>query len=183
MGKNRIILEHKGDLTFELIGEKLSELNKIMNEMAMELNSKKIMYSIMVECLENIYRHFDMDSDEIPVTNPDFDTEFILEQLDNETFVLKAGNLIWNRNVEKLREKIELVNSLNKNGLKELYKNTIREITFKNRNNAGLGIIDIAKLSGNKLDYEFKKVNDELSYFRLFIIISNIIHYKKLSIK
>ncbi len=181
MSQNKVILHHKGDLDFDTIGEFLSHLNKLMNEMAMELNSKKILYSIMVECLENIYRHFDMDDDEIPKIDSEYQTNFSLEQFNDETFVLKAGNLIWKKNIPLLKEKLDLVNSLDKQGLKDLYKEAIREIAYRNKDGAGLGIIDIAKLSGNKLDYYFSDINNDLSYFHLTIKISNIIHYKKIS--
>lgn len=181
MSQNKIILQHRGDLSFDMIGHFLSQLNKMMSEMAMELNSKKILYSIMVECLENIYRHFDMDSDEIPKIDSEFETNFTLEEYDDETFLLKAGNLIWKKNVPLLKEKLDLVNSLDKKGLKNLYKEAIRDITYRNKDGAGLGIIDIAKLSGNKLDYYFADVSTELAYFHVTIKISNIVHYKKIS--
>ena len=44
MSHNKVILSHKGDLDFDTIGDFLSQLNKLMSEMAMELNSKKILY-------------------------------------------------------------------------------------------------------------------------------------------
>ncbi|MBN2521401.1 MAG: SiaB family protein kinase [Bacteroidales bacterium] len=182
MVNNQVILEHQGDLSFDLIGDFLSQLNRIMDQMAMELNSKKILYSIMVECLENIYRHFDMDNEEIPAIITEYNTNFSLKQANDDTFVLKAGNLIWNKNIPKLKEKLDLVNSLDKNGLKNLYKNAIRNITLHKEDGAGLGIIDIAKLSGNKLIYSFQNISNEISYFHLTVTISGLIHYKKLSV-
>ena len=60
---------------------------------------------------------------------------------------------------------LEKINSLDKDGLKMLYKQQIKEGRLSNKGGAGLGFIDIAKKTGNKLYYNFLSINDEYSFF------------------
>lgn len=184
MPENKILLEFKGDLSYDTIGHFLKILDKLTLDMRMELNSRKILYSILVECLENIFRHYDLADEETIVYDSNYLTQFSLEKQNNEVFILKAANLVSNKNVETLKSKINLINSLDKQGLKNLYKSSIRNLIKTNFTvGSGLGLIDIAKLSGNKIDYMITKLTDEIFYFHIIITISGIIYEENNKIK
>lgn len=76
-----------------------------------------------------------------------------------------TGNVIKNEKVESLRNSLEHVNSLDKEGLSTLFKQQIKEGRISEKGGAGLGFIDIAKKTGNKIEYQFKELNSEVSFF------------------
>jgi len=53
-----------------------------------------------------------------------------------------------------------------------LYKQQIKEGKLSEKGGAGLGFIDIAKKSGNKIEYQFKELTDDRFFFIVITTIS-----------
>jgi hypothetical protein len=60
---------------------------------------------------------------------------------------------------------------MDKEELREYYQLSLNNAMVSNKGTAGLGMIDIARKSGNKLDFEFLKINEETSFFCLNVKI------------
>jgi hypothetical protein len=93
---------------------------------------------------------------------------------DEAEYNVTTGNVINNDKIPKLRDMLENINSLDKDGLKLLYKQQMREGRLSDRGGAGLGFIDIARKTGQKLIYSFLKINEERSFFVLTSTISRL---------
>jgi len=158
MNNHQKIIEYKGHLSYEEIGTLLNRMTLRLSDMGLKLPVKKRIYSVMVEILENIYKH---KSDIINETHL---SSFELEKEGNE-FKIESGNIVERDSVDSLKTKLDLVNSLDETGLKELYKNTILNDKISEKGGAGLGIINIAKISGRKINYDFRNINGQMSYF------------------
>lgn len=128
---------------------------------------KKRVYSIMVECLQNITRHQDDTKEE---SQESFGI-FVIQK-EGEKYYITSGNLIDKANISNISELIEKINSLDKDELKEYYKEVLSTGELSNKGGAGLGLIDMARKSGNKLAYRFKEVSERFSYFYLHTIPS-----------
>ena len=61
----------------------------------------------------------------------------------------------------------EVITSLDKEGLKQLYKHQIKEGRLSNKGGAGLGFIDIAKKTGNKIHFHFRITSYNVCYTKL----------------
>ena len=72
--------------------------------------------------------------------------------LRDEVYSLTTGNLIRNENVELLKEKLDIINKFDKRGLKELFRNSLSGQTIKSESTGNMGLIDMARKSGSKLD-------------------------------
>ena len=141
----------------------LSE-NKLEKE-EQSSKTKKRVYSILVECLQNITRHQDDTGD----ASPDSLGYFVLQKkLDK--YYITTGNLIDKSNISYIEELIAKINRLEKEELKAYYKEILEEGHFSNKGGAGLGLIDMARKSGNKLQYYFRDVNQSFSYFYLHTV-------------
>ncbi|MBI4648779.1 MAG: DUF1987 domain-containing protein, partial [Bacteroidia bacterium] len=160
------IIEYTGHLTQETIEKLLKEVSIKMEEKNLVTLYKKKVYGAMVECLDNIYKHCDNTFD-----SKACDTKFYIEKHDNSIEII-SQNSILNENIPALKDKIELINKLSKSEIKELYKNTILNANITDKGGAGLGIINIVKISGNKLSYEFIPIDNKYSCFILNIKIS-----------
>jgi len=130
---------------------------------------KKRVYAIMVECLQNVTRH---QGDDIE-NDPENLGLFVIQKQASKYF-LTTGNLVENADIEKIEGLISKINSLEKDELKKYYKQVLTEGSLSEKGGAGLGLIDMARKSGNKLGYRFKDVNEKYSYFYLHTIPSII---------
>jgi hypothetical protein len=126
---------------------------------------KKRVYAIMVEGLQNITRH----QDSSPEIKSDHKSIFVIQKFEEKYFIT-TGNIIEKDNIENVKHLIEKINKLNKDELKLYYKQVLEEGTLSDKGGAGLGLIDMAKKSGNKLSYHFKPLSDGLFYFYLHTI-------------
>jgi hypothetical protein len=92
-------------------------------------------------------------------------------QKSNKKYILVSSNLIEKANIPWLENRLTNLNLLDNHGLKELYKLTITDGQFSHKGGAGLGFIEIAKISSNKIRYSFKSVNPDLSYFKFKVTV------------
>ena len=81
------------------------------------------------------------------------------------------GNFIYPRNVVDITNKINHINSLDRDQLKAYYKEILGNGKLSAKGGGGLGLIDIAKKSRNKLEYSFKEIDDDYSFFTLIVKI------------
>ena len=65
--------------------------------------------------------------------------------------MIKAGNLIENADVERLREKLEQIRKADKDELKAMYKETLKGETPEGSKGAGVGFIEIARRSSRPI--------------------------------
>ncbi|MBN2668896.1 MAG: SiaB family protein kinase [Bacteroidales bacterium] len=126
---------------------------------------KKRVYAIMVEGLQNITRH----QDSSPEIKSDHKSIFVIQKIE-EKYYITTGNIIEEQHIENVKHLIEKINKLSKEELKVYYKQVLEEGTLSDKGGAGLGLIDMAKKSGNRLSYHFKKLSDGMYYFYLHTI-------------
>ncbi len=164
------ILRHFGPLSYEEIGFLLNKMTVLLERKGMSITVKKKVYAAMVESLENVYKHQD-----IIEKDDEYKPRFSL-YVDEQNLSMFVSNSVLNHKISPLRTKLDKVNALDKNGLKDLYKNTILSGNVSPKGGAGLGIINIAKVSENKINFSFVAINDKYSYFTLNILISHSIN-------
>ncbi|NOQ26723.1 MAG: hypothetical protein GQ564_15290, partial [Bacteroidales bacterium] len=83
-----------------------------------------------------------------------------------------TGNVIENDKIVELTEMLDHINSLDRDGLKQLYKSQMKEGRLSEKGGAGLGFIDIARKTGNKLEFHFLPIDESSSFFLLTSSVS-----------
>jgi hypothetical protein len=132
---------------------------------------KRKVFNVLVECLQNLYHHIDKDATEEVKTT--FDSSALLMIAKNvDDYQIMTGNYLETKNVEDLKSKLDLVNSMDKAELKAYYKEILNNGTRSVKGTAGLGMIDIARKSGQKLGYHFMEVDKEMTFFSLTVKIA-----------
>ena len=96
---------------------------------------------------------------------------FMIGKLDGQYNII-TGNYIANENVSGLKRRLDDVNALSKEELKDYYKQILNNGEMSLKGGGGLGMIDIARKTGQKLNYNFQPIDDNLSFFTLNIKIS-----------
>ncbi len=166
MALNKIAMVWSGHLTSDIEKQVLSFTETRMSEEDIELKARRKVFSIMVECLQNISKY-----------NPGFEIEeeygmpIAMISVEDPGMRLTTGNLMRNVMVPVLKEKLLTVNKYDKKGLKELYRKSLAGEDLKAEKTGIMGLIDIARKSGHKLDYQFEKVNADYTYYVLSVMV------------
>jgi hypothetical protein len=165
MTNRELILEFTGHLTFSTIGRLLTLLKHKMVEKGIKIGIYKRILGVMIESLENIYKYSDQYQ-ENQMIDKNYLPTFRLERV-NQNYIIKTTSPIKNTDIARLKEKIEIVNSKSAEELKALYRQTITNGHFTAKGGAGLGLIEMAKITNNALGYRFEPINDEYSVYHL----------------
>jgi len=84
-------------------------------------------------------------------------------------YKVTTGNFVSSKRIKFLKEKIDKINSMTQDELKDMYKFILNHQRLSVKGGGGLGLVDIARKSGYKLDYSFFYYNDSYSFFNLTI--------------
>ncbi len=164
MLKNNIILVYEGEFTQEITKSVLAMAERNMDSVGEESGIKRKVFNVMVECLQNIVKHGDDPIDGETKTNA---AVFMIGK-QKESYVITSGNPVKDEHVADLKNKLDQINSLDKDGLKALYKEIIKGGTgLSEKGGAGLGFVDMARKSGQKLEYGFEPLEKGQSFFSL----------------
>lgn len=173
MADQGIILEYRGQIDYRQIDNLLKKWKRSKAFMNLDRTSGKRLYSIIVECLENIVKHAE--------NLPDADEEHLPHisiQKHDEIIVIRSGNPVLKVNTDPISEKIDQVNRKNEKSLIAQYGKIINQEKMKNGSNAGLGFIILKLKSGNNLNYRFISISETASYFEIKISLKKYIMRK-----
>lgn len=177
MIKNNFSLVYEGEITHQITKAFTSLAEYNMDRLSEDMNIKKKVFHVMVECLQNLSRHAEEEygKENRPFMGPAGNGIFIvgnIGELNSHEYHVITGNPIDNTKVEDLKTLLDKINELDKEGLKEYYKKQMREGNISDKGGAGLGLIDIARKTGEKLEYHFVNMNEQYSFFLLRTKIS-----------
>lgn len=129
---------------------------------------RKRTFHIVVEIVQNLYKYLSKKK-----TNSVYSKGLFLMHGNAEKVIITSGNYILKSEEESLKSRIELINNLTNDELVHFYRGLLDVGSVTNQGGAGLGFVDIAKKSGGKIEYEFKDIDNDYSFYIFKIIISN----------
>lgn len=168
MAAHKVILIYEGDFTQETTKSILTMAERNLESAGEESSIKKKIFNVMVEALQNIVKH----SDDTNSAETNHHAAIFLIGHERSQYSIMSGNPVKNVNLPSLKAALEHINSLDKDGLKDLYKEIITNTTISEKGGAGLGFVDMARKSGEKLEWTFVPMNDEYSFFCLKVNIA-----------
>lgn len=168
MQENHLILVYEGEFTQEVTKTVLTMAERNMDNQGAESSLKKKVFNVMVESLQNICKH----QAEVLDENGEVSAIFMIGKYDNGDYFVVSGNMIDEHKIDDVVRRIEEVNALDAVELKKLYKEKMRSGSISEVGGAGLGFIDMARKSGNKLLYEFRPLSNGGVFYTLNIRVS-----------
>lgn len=158
---------YKGGISFDIIDSFVSIILKRLDEIEKDINVKKRVFSVLLECSQNLCIHKEVDNH-----SSKFDAAsvyFSIEKTDN-AYKITTGNFIKNSKIEKLKNILDEVNDhKSPESLKSLYNKVLTNKNFSEKGGGGLGLIDIARKSSSKLLYSFFPIDGTFSFYSLSI--------------
>ena len=123
----------------------------------------------MVEALQNIVKHSSEQG--MKAGSLVSKSAIFMISKDDQRYCVMTGNPILKESVAKLRSDMDELNSKDKEGLKELYKEIIKNTQISEKGGAGLGFVDMARKSGEKLEFLFANIDQDYDFFCLKVNI------------
>ncbi len=153
MQEQNLILIYQGEVNQDItkVFTSMAERNMEMNEESRKTSRQ--VYHVMIELLQNICKHTDgPTTDSMSDIGSSKEGIFIVAN-DDDNYYITSGNVTDSSNIPKVAKMIDQFNVMSKEEIKQEYVKLIKASKLSEKGGAGLGLIDIIKKTGNKIDY------------------------------
>lgn len=168
MTEQDLILAYHGEFTQETTRSILTMAERGLEAAEEDASIKRKVFNVMVESLQNIVKHNDAPAG--------IQRAIFLVSREANRYTIMSGNPLHKNRVDPLKETLNRLNTLNKEGLKTLYKDIIKDATLSEKGGAGLGFVDMARKSGDKLIFDFPEMSNDYCFFCLTVNVSREPH-------
>ena len=153
-----VLISHIGHFSQDLVNGFSENSEELLISAGEKKSTIKKVFSILVEGLQNIRFHGEKDPED-----RNFGI-FILARSESKLKIL-FGSLVNNLNVENLTKRIENLNGIAEEDVKEHYMQVLNNGIISVEGNAGLGFITMRLKSGSPLVYNFYSLAEDLNLF------------------
>jgi len=159
----KLLLVYQGIVTDKLTSNLFVLAEKKLAMVEYNTRYKKKVYNILVEVLQNVYHN----QKELKSCAINVQEIFLMLVKSPSFYRIASGNYIHARNIDYLRNRISQINKLGRDELREKYRSKLDGRVLSEKGGAGLGLLDMARKSGEPLEFGFKKINSDYAYFSL----------------
>jgi hypothetical protein len=146
----------------------------LRHKMALEdtdLTTIKKVFSVFIEQAQNIIRY----SAEKVLGNVGSTVELssgmVTIGMENERFFIVCANTILEEDVPRLKQRLEILQKMDKNEIKAYYKEQLREAPEENSRGATIGLIEIARRASEPIEFDFDRIDADKFFFCLKVSI------------
>lgn len=151
--------------------EILNDIEVKAEQMGVSSVLRKKIFNIAVEGLQNLLHHTRDFSVPGRSDNEVRKVQFAFSE-DPDSFFLETRNYLLNTQLKIVEEKINFLNKLSKEELKELYRKVLTNNKISDKGGAGLGLIDMRRKSGFDLIYDVENIDNDLKLFTFIVKIN-----------
>lgn len=169
MQQNSEIISFQGYLDYQITGDLIERMEQISRQLKLKKSTYRKIVTLMIEIIENNYKYVNELKDHTLKRSPK--KPYFLFQKEGSYFKLESGNPILKKDADHLKKKIDYINQLPYDELLELYKNTMSDGIYENKKGAGLGIMKMAKISKNAIQYSIVNMTENIAYYTVEIFI------------
>lgn len=164
-----IIISFSGQFSQGII-EELSEAinNHLENEQISKSNIYNVI-SIFVEQSQNI-SHYIKNNVDKAFYETIASSGIVTIGKEEDGYFITSGNLVLHGDISNITEKIEGIKNLDKDQLKKLYKETMKNDVGDGDHGAGLGFIVMARKARLPIAYSIVKWDEHLSFFTIRVM-------------
>ncbi|MBW7456609.1 SiaB family protein kinase [Paenibacillus sepulcri] len=165
-----ILISFTGKLSQALIVEYGEAVKSYLETENRPKNEVFNIFSLFIEQTQNINNYCAVKTESSNYEEIAHSSIVTIGKTGSGSFVC-SGNLIENANSEALQTYLDTIISLDKTGLKTLYKTVLKQEVPEGSRGAGLGLIDMARKASAPLEYSIVKQDEALSFFTLKAIV------------
>lgn len=151
--QDQIAFSYRGPF-HESLTERIVDIseNTLVDQMGLRKINRKVSF-LLVECFQNIIKHGEKLNLEEQLIRDEGMFSF---RNTGDSYMINSVNLVKSDEVEELKSQVDTINSKSKEELKEMFRKQLQENEISEKGGAGLGLIEIARKSGNKLEYKIE---------------------------
>ncbi|MBF0161994.1 MAG: hypothetical protein HQL88_06875 [Magnetococcales bacterium] len=170
LSEQGVILCYNGLMTEEI----LSGIGAtIKHKMATGHTDKQVargLFSLFVEQVQNVIR-YSVEKETAPHGNGTEEVTLryglLVVGMESDRYFVACGNMVDKQDVAKLHGNLTHIKSLDAEGLKALFRSTLKGETPSGSLGAGVGFIDIARRATRGFEFDFADVDEAHSYFSI----------------
>ena len=154
-----------GYITEDMLPGIGSTLKKKMALSVMDRRKSKSVFSVFIEQMQNLIRY--SAERETYIDNTDISYGVMAVGEVGYKIFVTCGNIVHATDAVRIKADLGKLTSLDKAGLKALWKETLKGESPEGGKGVGAGFIDIARRAKGGIEYEFVKVNPEWFFFTI----------------
>lgn len=172
INQQNIILSYKGPITDVLLAEFSRDIRRKLQE---DPKTGKKVFSIFMELAQNVLYY----SKEVNhFGNKDKVGTLVIVQSEDE-YQLITGNLVYKSSVDKMVEKCQMINSLDRDQLREYKRELRNQPQEAESKGAGIGLVQVALTANNKLEVKVKELPGDYAFYAIFATVKKNIKKSK----
>jgi hypothetical protein len=163
--KGIVFLSYGGFLSQALIAAMTEALEKETEANELSMSASNNIFTVFIELAQNMMNYSKSISDK---DDPSSSESLIMVSRDktNWNYYIESQNIISVQDKELIEEKLQFIQTLNKDEIKKQYRELRRSGKNTHHKGGGIGFYEIAKRC-ESLNFEFNQINDEKFYFHL----------------
>jgi hypothetical protein len=165
VGSSKLMLLFKGAISQNTL-IRIGGLLHLAHEETHEDNSKKRLFSILVEMTQNIL-HYSQEREYFPYSGTVVGAGAVLVQEMATSYEVECSNLVTAEQKTSLEDQCSLINSMNQEQLRVYYLTQRRKKAASDSKGAGLGLIEIARKSKHPLIARFIPAPASFYYYSI----------------
>jgi len=133
-----------------------------------DVNTTKKVFSVFVEQVQNIIRYSSdrLEGDVGRKVELGSGTITVGNDRSGKFFIV-CSNTVEASDVPVLRERLEILRTLDKDGLKAYYKEKLKEAPEEQSKGATIGLIEIARRASEPIEFDFEDIDENSTFFCL----------------
>ena len=159
MNSDGLMLCYRGEMSQDIVMALLNLTESKLNQDKSNQTTKARVFSVMVECLQNITQHSEK--------NKYSNSNLFMIGNNQDGYIINSGNVVNRIKVLDLKDKLERINIMNDEELKDFGKNLLKHDAVVGESGFGLGLIQIARKTGNDIEFAFEEIDDDHFFFSL----------------
>ncbi|HVI41693.1 MAG TPA: SiaB family protein kinase [Anaerovoracaceae bacterium] len=169
-GKN-VIFYYCGPIAHASIEGVAQTLRKNLEyEEAGNLTAQSV-FSVFIEQMQNILNYSAERVANSEAAENELRVGVVVIGHEQKGYFILCGNKVYNRDIQGLTDKLELIRHMNKEELKALYKERRRMDPAPESKGAGLGLIEMARKGTDPIEYSFLPIDQDFSFFTIRVVV------------
>lgn len=159
---DQTVFSYLGKLSDDEFDSVLSHIEKVLITNIDSKSSVKKVFNILIESTQNLHSYL---SDHAQLNEKE-NVIVVVKECD-EYYSIMTGNYLLKSEISVIKSRIDIINTLSKKEVRELYRGILDVGMLGQSGGAGLGFVDLARRSDNKLTYSFKEIDHKFAFFTL----------------
>lgn len=161
--EKNILICFNGPFTHSILEEIGLAIRNHLNQENLTKAAVSDVFSVYIELTQNARNYIQARN----FQDEELKSTIVVVAKDGERYAVTAGNYMVRNDLPPLLDRIQTINQRTPEELKKMYKEQLRNGTPEKGNSAGLGLIDIARKSTEKLETNVREVSNEISFFSI----------------